>query len=231
MNEPLTLWDIAARVLTALAAGILVGWERESHGRPAGLRTTILTCVASAIAMIISEALFVESASSGSTANWRPDPARLGAGILTGIGFLGAGTILRHENLIRGVTTAASLWFVTVLGLAFGSGLFALGGLGVVIALTTLYLLPRFEKRIPSDWYVTLTVVMNLNALDEDEFRRRVKAAGPSLRRLELDLDLAARRQTFTCELKMKRADAFPFSKRIVTELQQVPGVRQIKWI
>jgi putative Mg2+ transporter-C (MgtC) family protein len=231
MNEPLTLWDVVARVLTALAAGILIGWERESHGRPAGLRTTILACVASSIAMIISEALFIESAASGSAENWRPDPARLGAGILTGIGFLGAGTIIRHENLIRGVTTAASLWFVTVLGLAFGSGLFALGGLGAVIALATLYLLPTFEKRIPIDWYVTLTVVMNLNTLDEDEFRRRVATAGPSLRRLELDLDLATGRQTFTCELKMKRAEAFQFSKRIVTDFQQIPGVMQVKWI
>src|SRR5687767_11638718 len=101
MNPPLTLSDVVLRLLAATVAGALVGIERESHGRPAGLRTSILTCVAAAMAMIISEFLFYESIGEASV-NWRPDPARLGAGILTGIGFLGAGTILRHNNVIRG---------------------------------------------------------------------------------------------------------------------------------
>src|SRR5439155_9531173 len=156
MSE-LTYLDMFLRVLAAFGAGLIVGWERESHGRPAGLRTTILACVASAVAMIISEILFVESAAAAGTANWRPDPARLGAGILTGIGFLGAGTILRHANFVRGVTTAASLWFVTVLGLTFGSGEFALGVIGVGLALVALFILPRFERYIDTDWYSTLS--------------------------------------------------------------------------
>src|SRR5258706_10958488 len=112
--SPLSIYDILLRILVASTAGLVIGWERESHGRPAGLRTTILTCIAAALAMIVSETLFTESAVTTATSSWRPDPARLGAGILTGIGFLGAGTILRHENMIRGVTTAATLWFVTV---------------------------------------------------------------------------------------------------------------------
>src|SRR5438477_324936 len=116
----LSFSDMLLRLLLAFLAGMAVGWERESHGRPAGLRTNILACVASAVAMIVSEMLFAKSAAATATGNWRPDPARLGAGILTGIGFLGAGTIIRHGNFVRGVTTAASLWFVTVLGLAFG---------------------------------------------------------------------------------------------------------------
>src|SRR2546423_3243772 len=144
----LTLWEMFLRLLMAFLAGFLVGWERESHGRPAGLRTNILACVAAALAMVVSEVLFAQSATATATGSWRPDPARLGAGILTGIGFLGAGTILRHDNLIRGVTTAASLWFVTVLGLAFGSGLFVPGVIGLAIALMTLLSLPLVEKHI-----------------------------------------------------------------------------------
>src|SRR5438552_15628913 len=146
----LSLWQMFLRLLLAFIAGFIVGWERESHGRPAGLRTNILACVASALAMVVSEVLFAQSAAATATGSWRPDPARLGAGILTGIGFLGAGTILRHANVIRGVTTAASLWFVTVLGLAFGSGQFALGFIGTGVALVTLFVLPPFEKHIPS---------------------------------------------------------------------------------
>src|SRR5437879_4208275 len=123
--SPLSFPEMVLRLLMAFLAGFVVGWERESHGRPAGLRTTILACVASALAMILSEVLFTQSAALMGSGSWRPDPARLGAGILTGIGFLGAGTILRHANIIVGVTTAATLWFVTVLGLAFGSGQYA----------------------------------------------------------------------------------------------------------
>src|SRR5262244_3997735 len=134
------------RIGLAFVAGLIVGWERTSHGRAAGLRTTILACVASAMAMVISEALFAESAAATAGGSWRPDPARLGAGILTGIGFLGAGTIMRHENIVRGVTTAASLWFVTVLGLAFGSGEFRLGFAGLIIGFATLFWLPIFER-------------------------------------------------------------------------------------
>src|SRR5437867_8496223 len=93
----LSIPDIFLRLLLAFGAGFLVGWERESHGRPAGLRTNILACTAAALAMLISEVLFTQSAASAGSGSWRPDPARLGAGILTGIGFLGGGTILRHD--------------------------------------------------------------------------------------------------------------------------------------
>src|SRR5882724_4853546 len=109
---PLTFSEILLRILCAFFAGFIVGFERSERGRPAGLRTTILTCVVSAMVMIISEKLFVESGAAVAGGNWRPDPARLGAGVLTGIGFLGAGTIMRQENIVRGVTTAACLWFV-----------------------------------------------------------------------------------------------------------------------
>src|SRR5436190_22893223 len=181
LMKPMThisLWEMVLRVMVAFLAGLMVGCERESHGRPAGLRTTILTCVASALAMIISEALFVQSAAATAGGNWRPDPARLGAGILTGIGFLGAGTILRHANAIRGVTTAASLWFVTVLGLAFGSGEFALGFIGVGLALVTLFVLPRFERYIETDWYSTLSVTATLEGLSEQELHTRIRTMG-----------------------------------------------------
>src|SRR3954471_21695100 len=142
MNSPLPLQEVVLRIFAATVAGMIIGMERESRGRAAGLRTTILTCLAATLAMITSEYLFTGAAEATAGGNWRPDPARLGAGILTGIGFLGAGTILRHEDTIRGVTTAACLWCVTVLGLAFGAGLFVVGGIGLAIAFVTLILLP-----------------------------------------------------------------------------------------
>jgi putative Mg2+ transporter-C (MgtC) family protein len=230
MNEPLSASEILARILAATVAGLVVGLERESRGRPAGLRTTILACVASAVAMVISEVLYFESAVGAASAQWRPDPARLGAGILTGIGFLGAGTILRHENMIRGVTTAASLWFVTVLGLAFGSGLFALGALGVVIALFTLFVLPTFERHLPSDWYVRLMVAMEVTSFSEEEFAKHLQSLGAGVRRMEMHYDLVEKRKTFTCELQINRTIKLELASRITASLQQHPGVLQIKW-
>jgi putative Mg2+ transporter-C (MgtC) family protein len=228
MNSSLSFSEMALRLFAATMAGALIGIERESHGRPAGLRTTILTCTASAIAMILSEALFTASATAGG--NWRPDPARLGAGILTGIGFLGGGAILRHDNLISGVTTAASLWFVTVLGLAFGSGLFLPATAGLVIALMTLVVLPTFEKFIPSDWDATVTVTLELEAMTEQQLEQRLRGIGLKVNRVDLDYDFVSRRKTITCRLKLKRNAALELSARTIAELRQCPGVLQAKW-
>jgi putative Mg2+ transporter-C (MgtC) family protein len=225
----LSLWEMFLRVFVAFIAGALIGWERESHGRPAGLRTTILTCVASAVAMVISEVLFVESAGTA-TGSWRPDPARLGAGILTGIGFLGAGTILKHDNAIRGVTTAATLWFVTVLGLAFGSGQFQLGAIGAGLALMTLFMLPLFEKHIPTDWYATLSVTTALETLSPEELRRRVEALGPVVKAMRLSYDIERQRQTFVCDVKVEKSRVPELSVKVLADLRLCPGVQRVRW-
>jgi putative Mg2+ transporter-C (MgtC) family protein len=224
----LTASEIALRMAMALLAGVVVGLERESRGRAAGLRTTVLACVAAALAMIISEILFIESVASGGA--WRPDPARLGAGILTGIGFLGAGTIIRHAHIIRGVTTAASLWFVTVVGLAFGSGEFLPGFIGLGVALVALFLLPEVEHYIQSDWYATLTVMMETDALPEEQFRQRLKTMGLKMRTIELSYDLTKNQKIISCELRVKRPDVFKLASKVVTDLRSCPGVLQIRW-
>lgn len=230
MNAPLPLAEIALRILAATIAGALMGMERESHGRPAGLRTTILACVASALAMITSEFLFAEGAAATAGGNWRPDPARLGAGILTGIGFLGAGTILRNDNLIRGVTTAATLWFVTVVGLTFGAGLFAVGSIGTGIALITLVALPRIERHIKSDWYSKVEVTMDLDAMSEQELRERLTSLGVKVQRMDLKYDFAARQKIVICDLKLDRHAVLELPTRTVAALRQNPGIVKVSW-
>src|SRR5262249_29853860 len=220
----LTPKDMLLRVAMAFVAGFLVGWERESHGRPAGLRTTILTCVAAAVAMMLSEVLFVQSAAMAGTANWRPDPARLGAGILTGVGFLGAGTILRHSQTIRGGTTPASLWFVTVLGLAFGRREFALGFTGTGVALLTLLVLARFEKHMLIHVYSTLTVVADFSFMSEGDFRRHIEALGPKVKTMRLQYDVEARKKTFSCDLQLTKAQSFQLSTNVVSDLSKMTG-------
>jgi putative Mg2+ transporter-C (MgtC) family protein len=229
ISSHLTLRDVLFRILAAALAGALIGMERETHGRPAGLRTTILTCVASALAMVVSEILFTE-AGTVVPGGWRPDPGRLGAGILTGIGFLGGGAILRQDNLVRGVTTAATLWFVTVLGLAFGTGLFMIGGLGVLIALFTLLLLPYVEKLIPTDWFSTLKVTTQVDALTATELALRLKALGLRVERLGLSYDAATQHETISCDVKVDRRHVQALSQRAVLELRKHPGVLKVQW-
>ena len=120
---PLTLqWDdIALRLVLTVIAGVLVGIDRSERGQAAGLRTTILVCLAASVAMIQMN-LLMPTAGKTPESFATLDLMRLPLGILTGMGFIGGGAILRRGNMVQGVTTAATLWLVTVIGLCLGGG-------------------------------------------------------------------------------------------------------------
>ena len=120
--------EIAARLLLATAFGLAVGYERRSADKPAGLRTLSLVCLGSAMFTIIS-AFGFETA----------DQSRVAAQIVTGVGFLGAGTILRSGITISGLTTAATIWATAAIGMAVGSGLYIASISGTVLVLIILY--------------------------------------------------------------------------------------------
>ena len=111
----LSYWEIALRLGLAIIFGGAVGFERESQNLPAGFRTHILVCVGATLIMMVSAYGFTGPLSE------MVDPSRIAASVVTGIGFLGAGTILRQRGSIRGLTTAASIWAVSAIGLAVGS--------------------------------------------------------------------------------------------------------------
>jgi len=127
------------RILIALVCGGIIGYEREHKNRPAGLRTHMLVCIGAALVMIVSQYLF-EQYSPGVT-----DPARLGAQVVSGIGFLGAGTIIRDRFSVKGLTTAATLWVVACIGLAVGSGYYLMGAIVTGIIFLALVLFRRLE--------------------------------------------------------------------------------------
>lgn len=224
----LTAQDVALRLALALAAGLVIGMERESHGRAAGLRTTVLVCVAAAIAMILSSAVFSATGQDGG--GWRPDPARLAAGILTGMGFLGAGVIMREGRIVRGVTTAASLWFTTILGLTIGAGHYALAIAGLSIALLVLFVLPVVEHFIRNDWYGSIRIVLARDAMPDSQLKARIEAMGITIKDVELDYDLTRNRRTFVCRIKFKKGDVFSLSEKVVQDLAGCPGVLFVKW-
>jgi len=144
--------DILIRILAAAGLGALVGFERERQSQPAGLRTHIVVVVGSTLAMVLSINLAMQFSSLVPNG----DPARLAAQVLSGIGFLGAGAILRFGSTVKGLTTAASLWTMAVVGLAVGAG-YLMVSVGVtVLLLVVLTVLTWVEKRLMIH-YLTLT--------------------------------------------------------------------------
>ncbi|HEX8960511.1 MAG TPA: MgtC/SapB family protein [Geobacteraceae bacterium] len=146
------------RLGLAGVCGAVLGYEREVHGRSAGLRTNLLVCVGSALMTIVSENFYLIY--SGNTSfTLRMDPARVAAQIVVGIGFIGAGVIIKETGGIRGLTTAATLWLVAGVGMACGIGMFSIAAATTLIALIALTLLKRIEKIIPRDNYKVVEIV------------------------------------------------------------------------
>jgi putative Mg2+ transporter-C (MgtC) family protein len=153
--------EVSIRLLLATILGGVVGIEREHHNHPAGFRTHILVCVGSTLIMLISMYGFEEYIHEN-TDHVVSDPARLAAQVVSGIGFLGAGTILVHGGTIKGLTTAASLWVVAGIGLALGSGFYFGAILSTILVLLSLVVLVRLEEtfiRKSQHHYVKVKVI------------------------------------------------------------------------
>ena len=139
----ITNHDIIMRLLIALIVGGLTGLERERSHQFAGFRTHILVSVGSCITSITSLSLFFQYSSSSNI-----DPARLSAQVLSGVGFLGAGAILKTSNGIRGLTTAAGIWATACIGIAVGYGYYILAISAWLFVMVTLYILKNIDKMI-----------------------------------------------------------------------------------
>ncbi len=143
INLPPGLGQIALRLACAMLVGIIIGLEREYTHRPAGLRTHILVALGACAVSITGEMLFTQYQAVGAM----PDPARLSAQVITGVGFLGAGTIMKEGASVKGLTTAASVWAVACLGLTAGFGFFAPTLLGTLFMFFTLTLVEALQHR------------------------------------------------------------------------------------
>ena len=143
-SNDLGLNVIAFRLLCALTVGIMIGIERETAHRPAGMRTHMLVALGSCVVMITGQLLFTQYHALGGNA----DPARLSAQVITGVGFLGAGTIIREGSSVKGLTTAASIWTVACLGIAIGAGYVYVGLIGAFCTLITLVFFEWIQKNL-----------------------------------------------------------------------------------
>ncbi len=142
MHLTMLIYEIIFKLALAGVLGGLIGLERESLSRPAGLRTYTLVCIGSALAMIVSIDIYLQYYQTVNA-----DPGRIAAQVISGIGFLGAGTIMREGATVQGLTTAAGLWVVACIGLAVGSGLYVPAIATTILILFVLIYFIKFEAR------------------------------------------------------------------------------------
>jgi putative Mg2+ transporter-C (MgtC) family protein len=221
--------DAVLRLLLAILLGGAIGLERESRGRPAGLRTHILVCLGATIIMIASTRMgeLTQVLSPGSRI--QVDPGRIAAGIVTGIGFLGAGAIIRIGDLVRGLTTAGCIWFVAALGITIGQGLYALAIMSTVFALTVLLALTRVERRIQPIVYRSIVVIAPLGQAETVEEKSRAILAARQIRVQDVlhRLSVAEDRAEVTFKVSARHQLQSGDVLRAVADLE---GVADVRW-
>jgi len=180
--------EMLFRLVAALAAGGIIGLERSYRGRAAGFRTHALVCVASSLLMLVTvyEHLWFNAQSGARVV---VDPTRMAQGIMTGIGFLGAGVIVKEGLSVRGLTTAASIWVTAAIGILTGIGFYFAAGIGAVLTLGTLSLFRWIESKIPTEFYANFSVRFARDAvMPEPELRQLVSQHGFSVYNLNYRL-------------------------------------------
>jgi putative Mg2+ transporter-C (MgtC) family protein len=216
-------WIVIFRLVLAAVLSGAIGFEREFHGRAAGFRTHILLCVGSTLVMLTSLHIFDVYYSRVPV-----DPARIAAGVVTGIGFLGAGTIMHSRSSIRGLTTAASLWIVSGIGLAVGSGLYLGSAVTALITIVTLMLFGRLEhSMIRKDWYRTLVIEARGDIEQLKTIREILSGYRIDITDFEIDRAQGDGLMTVRFGLKLyqvKHAD------RVLEDVGRLDGVKSVKW-
>jgi putative Mg2+ transporter-C (MgtC) family protein len=216
-------WIIVFRlVLSAILSGV-IGFEREFHGRAAGFRTHILLCVGSTLIMLTSIHIF--DVYSGRVPI---DPARLAAGVVTGIGFMGAGTIMRYKASVRGLTTATSLWVAAGIGLAVGSGLYFGAIVTTLIAVIALMFFSRLEHvMIRKNWYKTVVIETKDGLEQLKRIRETLSEYGSEINDLEADRSKDGTHMILKFGLKLTTN---LHNAQLIEDIARVEGVKSVKW-
>jgi putative Mg2+ transporter-C (MgtC) family protein len=219
------LVTITIRLGLSFLAAFALGWNREELGHPAGLRTLVLISISACTAMLFADWLLVQTTDTGNSLT-KLDLMRLAQGVLGGIGFIGAGTILKQGNIVRGVTTAATLWLSTVIGLCFGGGAWELGLAATLVGLVTLQALGRIESIIHRRHYGIVTIAFGpdlehghlLDTLGELEFRVQSRM-----------LKAGADQSSLRCVGSYRHADP-DWPIRLLARINATDDVTEVAW-
>jgi putative Mg2+ transporter-C (MgtC) family protein len=211
------IYGILIPCILALIFGGLIGFQREKAERPAGLRTHALVCLGSTVFTLISYLGF--SLQDG------VDPSRIAAGIVTGIGFIGAGVIFRQGSLVRGVTTAASIWLVASIGLALGTKLYYLAILATILGFITLSIFKYIEDRVIKLPNYLVRITTSENFTDLNKIISLLEKMSVSVKSKKYELDDENNKRIFTINLFSKDSE---FSTRIIEELSKFKEIEKI---
>jgi putative Mg2+ transporter-C (MgtC) family protein len=220
---------IALRLFLAVLSGTLIGINRDEHGNAAGLRTTLLVCLAACLAMLQAN-LLMSTTGKAPDSFISLDVMRLPLGILSGIGFIGAGAIIKRGDRALGVTTAASLWFVTVLGLCFGGGQILLGIIAFALGLFVLSAMKQVEKLIPRNHHAHLSVTLTEGAPAEEEMRTPLESGGLRLRNWSVGYDGGGKPYKAASDVRWRMRHGGVQPPPVVKSLSQQSGISGLIW-
>lgn len=216
--------ELVLRIVVGTLLGGVIGYERDIHGRPAGLRTHAVVALASATFMVLStHVAYYQHYKAGDFTEI--DGSRIAASVVTGIGFLAGGAILRTGLSIQGLTTAAGLWLVAAIGLCAGAGMFVESVAATVLGIISLTVLRRFEDK---DDLVRrrLTLTLTDAAVPIDTLVEKLAALGLGAQLEGWDRDSEAARRQLTLSVKLPREDG---EAALVTALEAEPGISRMQ--
>lgn len=217
---------IIGRVAGALAVGAMIGFERSFHGRPAGFRTHALVCIASALLMIVTvyQGHWMHEVPMGGI---QTDPTRMAQGIMTGIGFLGAGVIFKEGLTVRGLTTAASIWITSAIGILIGIGFWFAAIVGAVATLIVLALFRLVEANLPSEFYAQHVLrFLRDRVMAEEDLRKLIGKHGFTIANLSCRLIDGG--QQFEYRMTIKSRDR-QNAERLSAHLRSLPEVVEFR--
>ncbi len=215
--------EVLARLLIGALMGGVIGVERETHGRPAGLRTHLLVSLSGVLIMLISQNHY-RLLPAIEPSFVRVDLGRIVSGAITGVGFLGAGVIIKTRGAIYGLTTAACIWIVFAMGLAVGAGMYLPAVAVFVLTYFTLWILRNMEKNLPKDTFKTIRVTGD-EKLDEEALRAAIKKYGQVLG-LEYEKDIEAKTVSYIVSASFKKE--MPV-RNVLEDISFLSGTKTIK--
>lgn len=208
-------------VLIVFLAGV-IGWDREKHGRPAGFRTHILVGIGSTILMIVSIMLYEQYPDANT------DPGRIAAQVVSGIGFLGAGTILIQGSIVKGLTTAASLWATAAIGLAIGGGFYFVGIIATFVVFISLYFFSGIEYGKTK--VVTQQLICKMNSSQKDLYKilyNRLQEKDCDIKAIKTRIDDLNNELIIDCKLDIE-SDVMA---ELNTWLVELDEVNEVSWL
>ncbi len=216
--------SIIIRLLAAIILSGLIGIEREIHGRPAGLRTHVLVCLGTTVIIISGYHLAFLFKDITQVGTITMDPGRIAAGIITGIGFIGGGCIIRIGDYVRGLTTAACLWFVASLGIIIGIGLYDFAVMVTLLALVILLLFEKIEEYLPKLHYRELHLGFSLDKVSDVDLtcRNFFQDKRLSVLKVKYSIDRTKGTGVLSYSLRMKNLDTIVDIYKYLSRYEEV---------